>query len=172
MRPESFADLWSLHAQGWYLVDPTNLTLNATGAAVMGAGISRAVAERYPQVPAELGRWISTYTAGAAEPICGRALSVAEVKGHLVFLDRAHRIVYLPTKYDWRASADLALIDRALGEVSTLLRAHHELTLALPRIGAGLGGRDWADEILPLVRRHLETPEFAERVLLVRPPAR
>ena len=170
MIEQSVKDLWSLHAQGFYALDPTNLTLDAAGHAVMGAGISAVVRARWPEAPVRLGSWIAAYTSPGATP--GRSLKAAECLGRLVFLDRAARLVYLPTKYYWRDGADLTLIKRGLAELAALLRAHSELRVALPRLGAGLGGLDWEGVVEPVVVAALDRPEFAGRVLLAAPRAK
>jgi hypothetical protein len=160
-------DLWSLHRAGFYVCDPTNLTLDAAGRAVMGAGISRVVRERWPGAPERLGRWISTYSAPGVKP--GQAARPDECTGRLVFLDRGARLVYLPTKYHWRERADLALIERGLGELAALLRAHPDLRVALPRLGSGLGGLDWEGEVRPLLTVALDHPDISPRVVLATP---
>jgi len=172
MIAERRANLWTLYAQGWYVLDPINLTLDKSGSAVMGGGISRQVKDRFPSAPAELGAWISRYcvaNSSTGTRISGRALRSGEVVGRVVFLDRKRRLVYLATKYDWRAPASPSLIERGLSELAGLLRAHGEVSLVLPRLGAGLGGLDWAKDVLPLVERHLDRPGLSERILLVRP---
>lgn len=160
-------DLWSLHQAGFYACDPTNLTLDAAGRAVMGAGISRVVRERWPGAPERLGRWISAYSAPGVKP--GQAARPDECTGRLVFLDRTARLVYLPTKYNWRERADLALIKRGLGELAALLRAHPDLRVALPRLGSGLGGLTWEDEVCPLLMAALDHPDISPRVVLATP---
>jgi hypothetical protein len=164
---QSAEDLWALHTQGFYALDPTNLTLDAAGHAVMGAGISAVVRRRWPDAPARLGGWIAAYTSPGAKP--GRALSAPECTGRLVFLDRTARLIYLPTKYNWRDKADLSLIRRSLSELASMLQAHPELRVALPRLGAGLGGLDWTTQVEPVLQAELDRPEFATRVVLAAP---
>lgn len=161
-------DLWALHDLGWYVVDPTNLTLDAKGRNVMGAGISRQVAERYPETPDLYGQAIVRKIAPGRQIAPGRALGPIDCVGRVVMVDHDHRIVFLPTKYHWRRPSVISLLDRGLQELAGIMREHREMRVAMPRIGAGLGGLDWPRQVLPLIEGHLG--EFADRVTLVDPP--
>jgi O-acetyl-ADP-ribose deacetylase (regulator of RNase III) len=162
-------DLWVLHDRGWYIVDPTNLTLDSAGRNVMGAGISRQVAQRYSDAPARYGRAIVAQTAGG-KAFSGRSLAPTECVGPLVIVDDERRIIFLPTKYDWRRPSILALIERAIHELATIMDSRIALRVALPRIGAGLGGLDWDRVVLPLVVKYLDG--FGSQLILVDPPQR
>lgn len=165
----SSRDLWELYDEGLYLVDPTNLTLDAQGRNVMGAGISLAVARRYPAVPAELGRRIVVETANdRMTRTASIALRPSDCTGPVTLIDHERRLVFLPTKYDWRWPSDLALIERALRELAAILETRSAMRVALPQIGAGRGGRDWLTEVLPIVERVLAP--VSVQVTLLNPP--
>jgi hypothetical protein len=157
-------DLWVLHGQGYYLVDPTNLTLDNRGANVMGGGISLQVKQRYPDAPKFYGDLIRTQTCPGAKP--GSALRPQDCTGPLVFLDETRRLIYFPTKYDWHYRSSLSLIEKGLGQLVAILNAKPELKIALPPLGAGLGGLDWQREVWPLLNKILDCPELVERIVV------
>ena len=54
-------------------------------------------------------------------------------------------VINFPTKDDWRASSRLDWISAGLHRLPELVDEYKILSLAMPPIGAGLGGLDWAD---------------------------
>lgn len=57
------------------------------------------------------------------------------------------------TKNDWRNTSQIEWIDRCLENVAVLL-APRFTSIALPQLGCGCGGLDWAD-VWPLYEKHL-----------------
>lgn len=53
------------------------------------------------------------------------------------------RIYNLGTQKTWRTHADLAAIKTAIGKMLTLASKSNVKSIALPKIGAGLGGLNW-----------------------------
>lgn len=161
-------DIWNLHAQGAWLVDPTNLALKHDGSNVMGRGLSAQVARRFPEVPAQYGAWLLAHLRPGTP--AGTELTAAAVApGPVVRAMRARRLLMAPVKYEWRHRASLTLIERSLAGIAAFLLANPQAKVALPRLGCGAGGRDWAREVAPLVAAFLERlpEEAAARVILV-----
>lgn len=118
------------------IVIPCNWRVKRTGEAVMGAGVAKEAAARFPSLPGALGGAIQ----GSRLPYipvyqCGPAT----------------HLVCFPTKRDWRKPSDLTLIDDQL----PWLVSHADIggwqTVALPRLGCGLGQLDWATQVRPLL---------------------
>ncbi|NLC98432.1 MAG: macro domain-containing protein [Actinomycetales bacterium] len=63
-------------------------------------------------------------------------------------------VLNFPTKNDWRRPSQIEWVDDGL----KILRDHYQewgiTSLALPPLGCGLGGLDWAD-VWPLIQKHL-----------------
>ena len=145
-------DLWkTLEAdpRAWGVI-PTNREVYAdrgalTGAAIMGRGLAKDAALRYPELPYLYGNYLRT-----------PAPREAEVQVCLVYLYEPGRLILLPTKHRYREAASLTLIEDGLLELVVLAQEAVEVgagmsTIWFPRIGCGLGGLSWR-----LVRRSLD----------------
>lgn len=143
---EAFGDIWEMAAEldAPLVCVTTNLQVNSSGEAVMGAGIAREARDLYPGVARELGRRIkkgehSTIYLG-------------------VFCDDfglTRHLAAFPTKRHWRDRSDLGLIEESaqvLVEVTDLMGFQDVL---LPRPGCGRGGLTWA-QVQPLIASLLD----------------
>lgn len=130
-------DIWYLWDRGCYVVIPTNICLDRRGRAVMGAGLARQAADRFPALRCDYGR------------------SISSGKPH--YIDHACRLICVPTKTDWRGPATLARVESA---VAFLYEAAPDIEapIAVPRLGCGLGGLNWNDVASILAR--LPAPQF------------
>lgn len=63
-------------------------------------------------------------------------------------------IVNFPTKRHWRDKSRIEDIQAGLDALLTELRARNIHSIAIPPLGCGLGGLDWAD-VRPLIERAL-----------------
>lgn len=113
---ERSGDLWAYPSQA--TVAPTNLQTKSDGTAVMGAGVAKQAADRWPFLPAILG-----------DRYCQAGPGTYVVWTNTM----ARPVVCFPTKRRWKDPADLDLIEQSARE------------LVLPRVGAGLGRRDWTE---------------------------
>jgi hypothetical protein len=163
-----YGDLWTLYDQGLFVVDPTNAYVKADGRNVMGAGVSRQVMTRWPTEPAWYGaRLLAEVRPGRP---AGAPVEAGDLAERLLVVDDEHRLLFAPVKLNWWQPADLALIERSLAELGDWLSAHPKTEIALPRLGCGNGGRDWASEVRPLFvswLQRLADPVHARVVLLV-----
>ena len=108
----------------------TNGVVKSNGELVMGAGIAKQFAERYPWLPAIFGKLVKER---------GNVVSWDKERGGL-----ERFLVSFPTKEDWRDQASLFLIKAS---AKSLVKLANELQLdkvVLPRPGCGLGGLRWA----------------------------
>jgi O-acetyl-ADP-ribose deacetylase (regulator of RNase III) len=115
------------------LVNPVNTV------GVMGKGLARAFAQRFPDN-------LDAYR---------RACRAGEVRiGHVLVVDRAPAlprwILNLPTKRHWRARSRLDDVRAGLVDLVRCVREHDITSLAIPALGCGLGALDWCD-VRPLV---------------------
>jgi O-acetyl-ADP-ribose deacetylase (regulator of RNase III) len=121
---EDVGDLWKYPAQ--YRAFLTNGIVTKDGLLVMGAGVAKQAKERYPHLPAALGRMV-------------KAL------GNRPFLMEAEGLISFPTKHNWRDQSDVELIRRSAVKVVDLVDRVRARSVAMPRPGCGLGNLDWAD---------------------------
>ena len=64
-------------------------------------------------------------------------------------------IIYIATQPDMY-HAELSYLNRGLKNLANHCVKNKILSVALPKIGAGLGKLDWETEVKPLIIRHLE----------------
>ncbi len=95
---EVMGDLWTVEADA--IVIPCNWTTKRNGEAVMGAGVAKQAAERWPWLPVRLGETIQF-----AGGVSVRAFPT---------LPDGLWVVAFPTKGDWRRPSDLTLIEGLL----------------------------------------------------------
>ena len=166
-------DGWELHAEGAWLVIPTNCFVKLNGANVMGAGVAKQARRRFADLEAVYGNTLLAKIRPGrpvGEPVQHNDLASAE---RLVVAYSAKRLVCAPVKLNWWLAADLTLIERCLRELVDLATAYPQMRLAVPRLGCGNGGRDWESEVRPLAEQALVAadPDVAERLIWLSPPA-
>lgn len=125
-----------------YRLIPSNCIVKRNGEAVMGAGLAKVAAEKYPELPKKLGRHISIF-------------------GSHIFVWPKEKIICLPTKKHWKDKSSISLINEGLAELALLMDMNLINEVALPRIGCGLGGLDWESQVEPIVDKY-----FAELALV------
>lgn len=117
---ETVGDIWELGEGSWIGI-PTNGVINKYGDLVMGAGMAKQAALRYPNLPRLLGGWVGTF-------------------GNIPFPYYTERLISIPTKDHYKNASKLSLIR---GGLVVLQHLHFDRPVFLPRIGCGLGGLQW-----------------------------
>lgn len=147
-----YGDIMSYRGKG-YIVIPTNIGWKADGTNVMGRGLARLVASRYPKLPADYG---------AACKLQGEKAKCVVWAGPDV------NLILFPVKplnkeaphMSWKSPASLEIIERSaknlagLGEVLP-----GDLPIAVPAVGCGNGGLDWSD-VKPILEKYLVSDRF------------
>ncbi|PSB05871.1 hypothetical protein C7B62_24255 [Pleurocapsa sp. CCALA 161] len=100
----------------------------ANAQAVMGAGIAKAFALVYPQLPTILGRKLAR---------SGNRVHYLLTVGNL-------HILSFPTKHHWRDSSDLSLIVNSAKTLAEIARVRSSCTFVVTRPGCGLGYLPWS----------------------------
>ena len=119
--------------------EPLVNTVNCVG--VMGRGIALQFKRAFPE----------NFKAYAAR--CKRA----EMQPGQVFvfetgqLTHPHYIINFPTKRHWRGKSRMEDIESGLASLAREIRTHGIRSIAIPPLGSGLGGLDWAE-----VRRRVQ----------------
>lgn len=117
-------------------------TVNTVG--VMGKGIALQFAERYSS---NLKRYKEACKSGELQ--VGKLLVTtdADMQG-----DRM--IINFPTKKDWKHRSSYAYIEAGLKELAKLIAERNIRSIALPPLGCGNGGLQWA-KVKPMIEQHL-----------------
>ena len=123
---EREGDVWTTACDA--VCVPTNGKIDSSGALVMGAGMALRAKQLYPDLPRRAGRLVDLY---------------GNTPFSFEFGDK--KVVTFPTKRDWREKASLRLIENSALALVRMADREGWKAVALPRVGAGLGGLDWAD---------------------------
>lgn len=149
-------DIWRFHPHSWVVI-PTNLGWTKNGKNVMGAGLAKQAAQRFPDLPDWYGGIIRT------------AASLDPPERVMVLYDAAKRLALFPVKplipdaphFSWRQDADLTLIEGST--INLAKTAPKNVPTCVPLVGCGNGKLDPKD-VLPILRKYLD-----DRFILVRP---
>lgn len=137
---EATGDIWEWldREEGFEVVIPTNIGWKSDGSNVMGAGLAKQAAKRYPGIAG----WY-----GSICQACGPHTPVV--------IHEEHPLIFFPVKplnYDephlsWRYKASHNLIRRSLDQLASLRLGH----FAIPMVGCGNGGLDEQD-VYPMIQ--------------------
>lgn len=131
---------------GNLLEAPEEAIVNAVNTVgVMGKGLALAFKQRYPEN-------FRLYAAAckAGEVAVGRMFVTRNPE-----LVGPRWIVNFPTKQDWRHPSKLEWIESGLDDLGKVLVANGIRSIAIPRLGCGLGGLPW-ELVQPLLVSALE----------------
>ena len=120
------------------LVNPVNTV------SVMGAGLANAFKERFPQMFREYDIACKTNT-------------LRRGTIHMYSIGNGQFICNFPTKIHYRASSEILLIDSSALALATWISEQEDpsqITIAMPRVGCGLGNLDWQN-VKPILEKHL-----------------
>jgi O-acetyl-ADP-ribose deacetylase (regulator of RNase III) len=130
------------------LVNPVNT------AGVMGAGLAAEFRRRFPDLDADYQRRCATGQVRLGQPYLYRTAAGVQV-------------INFPTKGHWRQPSQLADLDQGLAYLTAHAADWQLGSLAMPALGAGLGGLSW-EQVGPLLYRYLH--DLGVPVLLHAPP--
>lgn len=108
------------------LVNPVNCV------GVMGGGLARIFADRYPEMERDYNLYCES---GLLRP--------GMVHSYYSNLEEVPIILNLPTKDDWRKPSTLEYVHDGLIALATYLNRFSIDSVAVPALGCGLGGLDW-----------------------------
>lgn len=129
-------DIWDLHNEGFFIVIPTNIGWKRNGLAVMGAGLAKQASKRFPSLEMRYGSHCVAFKDGAGLYICPF---------------HGENLILLPTKplnpthpqLSWKNDACPELIKEGLLLLLSEMNGNDKLierSIAMPLLGAGLGG--------------------------------
>lgn len=131
---ETIGDIWE-YAETSVIVITTNGSLTKDGRAVMGRGVARQAAVRFPMIVEKLGRLL------------------AEQGSHVFALGCG--IVAFPVEETAWSLPDLLIISRSAEELRVLADRSGWQQVLVPRPGCGGGGLAWK-EVQPLLEPWLD----------------
>ena len=125
-------NIWKYHKTSphhWVVVT-TNGFVKTSGACVMGRGIAREAAKKFPTLPFELGKKI-------------------QYDGNKVFVWPEYNVITFPVKHAWWEAADLQLIEKSAQALAALFKDREDIVY-IPKVGCANGKRTWA-EVRPIL---------------------
>jgi O-acetyl-ADP-ribose deacetylase (regulator of RNase III) len=121
---------------------PAQVLVNAVNTiGAMGKGIALEFKRKYP----EMFKQYQTHCKNGAFDIGQLWLYKSPEKWVLNF----------PTKRDWRDSSRIEYIDIGLKRFVETYEAEGIKSISFPRLGSGLGGLNWENEVKPLMEKYL-----------------
>lgn len=138
-------------------VDAIVNTVNCVG--IMGKGIALQFKQKWPQ---NFKHYEKACKAGEVRP--GR-MFVHEL-GRLG--GKPHFIINFPTKDHWRGKSKLSFIEDGLDDLVRVVREYGIRSLAMPPLGCGNGGLNWA-AVRPLIEQRLSPLTSQVEVRLFEP---
>lgn len=143
-------NLWEMQAEA--KVIPTNgVTKDAGGypkvaQAVMGAGLAKQVAQKWPALP---------FLLGARLEESGNQLYVFMVPLHLRQSLGCLYIITFPTKYHWKDAGDINLLEHSTKQLENIACVLGLKNVILPFVGTGLAGLDYL-QVFAILERNLD----------------
>ncbi len=127
-------------------------TINTVG--VMGKGIALMFKEKFPE---NFAAYAEACKAGEVQ--VGKMLVIPGVE-----LNGPRWIINFPTKKDWRQPSRLEWVREGLAALREVIVEKEIRSIALPPLGCGNGGLDWA-EVRPLIEQGLADLEGVQIVV-------
>jgi len=121
---------------------PTNYDLNKYGYAIMGKGLALETQLRYPWVKTQLGKVMKKK---------GQKVHIIPTWSKLPWV-----LVSFPTKLHYFVESSLKIIRKSANELVDLTDEYKWTRVALPRVGCGLGRRNWEKEVKPILSEILD----------------
>ncbi len=143
---------------GNLLNDDATVLVNAVNCVgIMGGGIAKAFRMR----------WYPTYL--EYDRICqAKKLSAGDCVLLAMHPDHLGRMIaHAATKDHWRDPSKIEWVEQSLQSLADQLRHRGIKSVAVPALGCGLGGLDWAD-VKPLIEQYLGDLDCNVRVYLPR----
>ncbi|MBW7874859.1 MAG: macro domain-containing protein [Candidatus Cloacimonetes bacterium] len=134
-----------LFKQGDILNEPAEALVNTVNCdGVMGRGIALQFKKKFPE------NFRAYATACAQKELKPGKLFVFKTG----LLAKPHFIINFPTKNHWRSKSRIEDVEQGLEELSRCIRQLNIRSIAIPPLGCGLGGLDWA-QVRPIIEDKL-----------------
>jgi hypothetical protein len=124
---ELTGNLWNYHAASIPICITVNGAIRRDGACVMGRGLAKQAAQKFPQLPYTIGMLFKQR----------EGMRVCALPEYCMFT--------FPVKYHWSDTGDLDLIELSGFQLKELVDGEKFETVALPRPGCGNGRLKWED---------------------------
>lgn len=129
----------------------TNGVVKDNGCLVMGKGIAKKFALKYPQLPLSLGKCVKE--SGNQVHIFGTDPGLV---GDPELIHKYPYVVSFPTKENWADPSPIELIIKSAHELVVFADLMMWIKVILPRPGCSNGGLDWESQVKPVLEPILD----------------
>lgn len=140
---EVFGNAWAVGSNFDAVCVTTNGIVKGDGQLVMGRGIAKTCAQRYPQVPSLLGTYVTSH---------GNRVFNCGLDGKTGI-----RVVSFPTKHHFKDKSDIELIRTSAIQLVELVEKNGWSRILLPRPGCANGGLSWENDVKPVLASILDS---------------
>jgi len=132
-------NLWNEYIHGYDAVCcTTNMCVKKDGSLVMGAGIAKQFADRFPILPKTWGHATCKINNGYLKS--GLIVTKYYEENNFII-----DIVSFPTKYNWKDKSSLRLIEKSAEQLCMISYALNWSRILLPKPGCSNGGLKWKE---------------------------
>jgi O-acetyl-ADP-ribose deacetylase (regulator of RNase III) len=124
-------------------------------AGVMGAGLALEFKRRYPTM-------FQQYRTFCTE----QKLKLGQVMVYHLYEPPPNTIILFPTKFHWKEKSTTDNIELGLKALLSAVELASIQSVALPKLGCGLGGLDFEHEVKPLYEFYLEVSPLTFEVYI------
>lgn len=135
-------EFWDTPADAYCVT--TNLVVS-NGRNVMGAGVAKQAAERYPDIPERYGSLLEAMSSHDFGP-----------REHVVTFGFDPALVMFPTKRHYGNASPLPLVVRSCVQLLSAAETYEWGSVSLPAPGCGYGGLSWKQDVEPILSRILD----------------
>lgn len=132
-------NMWNVFGMGGLFLLTTNPIVRKDGAVVMGRGIAKEAATRFPSLPYDFGKRISKLEPGG----------YGHTVGEIGYYD-GWCIGFFMVKDHWKEPAKLDIIQRSTDKLRRIASGYTFVNLNFPGIGNGKLRRE---DVLPIIER-------------------
>lgn len=124
---------------------------------VMGAGLAKQFKERYPEMFERYREECSSKNIKLGRNYVWTNPNAFRSDIRCTDYGEFAEIICMPTKNHWKDSSDLEWIILALQDLREYITVNYGpgCSIAIPKIGCGLGGLDWETQVMPEIERYL-----------------
>jgi hypothetical protein len=153
-------NIWKLSRALDWVVIPTSISWRRDGTAVLGRGLAKQAAERWPNLPIDYGEQCMRH--GAATPVLAHRPRGLNPRNLILFPVKPLNAAQ--PQLSWQQPADLELIQRSLKQLQAMIPELSGGCIYISDVGCGNGQLP-----LAVVRPHIEQAfKDIERVIHVR----
>lgn len=134
----------------------------------MGAGLAKQFKERYPEMFKQYKEGCSSEKIKLGQNYIWINPNAFRSDIRCTDYGEFAEIICMPTKNHWKDSSDLSWIILALQDIRDYITVNYapSCSIAIPKIGCGLGGLNWENQVKPEIEKYLGDLEHNIKVFV------